>query len=164
MFVRGPDGTLQPYAGTIAEDPVEPMFFEDIDGERTRVRIRFTSVGRTIKMIALGLVVMFLPVIVAFVLSGFDYQNLDVGGSAVWLCIFVIVVPAYFIKMGRIDIYENPYVYRIDDNGRSHKVRTKSRTVTVMDVVKALFSPGFIVAGLALVLFFVMSVYLVMGG
>lgn len=164
VFVRGPDGRLQPYAGTIEEEPVEPMFFEDIDGERTRVRIRFTSAWRTIKMIALGLVVMFLPVIVAFVLSGFDYQNLDVAGSAVWLCIFVIVVPAYFIKMGRIDIYENPYVYRIDENGRSHKVRMKSRTVTVLDVVKALFSPGFIVAGLTLVLFFVMSVYLVMGG
>ena len=164
MFKRRRDGTLIPYEDAIAEDPVEPLFFEDVDGERTQVRIRFTTVTRTIKMLALGIAVIFAPVIVAFVLSGFNYQSLDIAGSAVWLCIFVPVVPAYYIKMGRIDIYENPYVYRIDENGREHKVRTKSRTTTVTDVVKALFSPGLIVAGLALVLFFVMSVYLVMGG
>ena len=164
VFARGPGGMLQPYAGMIAEDPVEPLFFEDIDGERTQVHIRFTTVSRTIKMLALGIAVIFLPVIVAFVLSGFDYQNLDIVGSAVWFCIFVPVVPAYYIRMGRIDIYENPYIWRIDENGRKRKVRTESRTVRIRDVVKALFSPGFIVAGLAIVLFFCMSVYMTMGG
>ena len=66
--------------------------------------------------------------------------------------------------MGRIDIYENPYVWRIDEHGRKRRVRTESRTTTVTDVVKMLFSPGLIVAGIALVIFFVMSVYFTMGG
>ena len=163
-YVRAPDGTLQPYAGKIAEDPIEPVFFEDVDGVRTPVHIRFTTVTRTIKMLALGIVVIFLPVIVAFILNGFRFEGLEIGGSAVWLCIFVPVVPAYYIRMGRIDIYENPYVYRIDENGNKHKVRTTSRTVTVRDVVGALFSPGLIVAGIALVIFFLMGVYLTLGG
>ena len=163
-FVRGRDGKLHPREGTIATDSVEPLFFEDIDGERTQVQIRFTTVSRTIKMLALGIAVIFLPAIIAFILSGFDYQSLDIAGSAVWLCIFVPVVPAYYIKMGRIDIYENPYVWRIDESGRRRKVPMKSRTTTVKDVVKAFFSPGLIAAGLVLVLFFIMSVYLTMGG
>ena len=163
-FIRGRDGKLRPYEGMIEKEAVEPLFFENIDGERTQVQIRFTTLGRTAKMIALGIVVIFLPVIVAFVLSGFDFQSLDVAGSAVWLCIFVPVVPAYYIKMGRIDIYENPYVWRIDEHGRKRRVRTESRTTTVTDVVKMLFSPGLIVAGIALVIFFVMSVYFTMGG
>ena len=144
-FIRGRDGKLRPYEGMIEKEVVEPLFFEDIDGERTQVQIRFTTLGRTAKMIALGIVVIFLPVIVAFVLSGFDFQSLDVAGSAVWLCIFVPVVPAYYIKMGRIDIYENPYVWRIDEHGRKRRVRTESRTTTVTDVVKMLLSPGLIV-------------------
>lgn len=161
--MRGPDDELAPFEGQIAADPVEPTFFEIIDGVRTPVRIRFTTVWRTVKMVALGLAVMFLPVIIAFVLNGFVYHGLEIGGSAVWLCIFVPVVPAYYIKMGRIDIYENPYVYRIDADGRTRKVPTKSRTTTVTDVVKMAFSPGLIGLGLGLLLFLFMGVYLTLG-
>jgi hypothetical protein len=164
VFERAADGTLHASNETITRNPVEPIFFEDIDGVRTRVHIRFTTASRVFKMILLGLFVMFLPIIVAFVLNGFDYHGLHPEGAAVWLCIFVPVVPAYILKMGRIDIYENPYVYAIDESGRKHKVKTKSRTTTVLDVVKMLFTPPLIVAGLALVLFLVVDVYLVLGG
>ena len=163
VFERAPDGSLRVSSTPIAEDPVKPLFFEDVDGVRTQVSIRFTTPWRVFKMILLGLVVMFLPTIIAFVLNGFSYHGLDLSGSAVWLCIFVIVVPAYFIKMGRVDIYENPYIYAIDEKGKKRKIKTKPRTTTVRDVVSVLFSPPLIAAGLALVLFLVMGVYLTLG-
>ena len=160
---RAPDGSLRASNAKIAEDPVKPLFFEEVDGQRTQVEIRFTTAWRTCKMIALTLFVVLLPIIIAFVLNGFDYHGLHPEGSAVWLCIFIPVALAYFIKMGRIDIYENPYVYAIDEQGRRRKIKTKSRTTTVLDVVKILFTTPLIVAGLALVLFLAMGVYLTLG-
>jgi hypothetical protein len=68
------------------------------------------------------------------------------------------------MKMGRIDIYENPYVYRFTEKGRKRRVRLSSRTTTVWDVLKILFTPPAIWAGLAILLFLVMGVYLTLGG
>ena len=164
LFERMPDGTLHASNEPVARNPVEPMFFENLNGVRTRVHIKFTTVARTFKMILLGLVVIFLPIIIGFVLNGFSYEGLHPEGAAVWLCIFVPVVPAYYVKMGRIDIYENPYVYTIDERGRKHRVKTESRTTTVRDVVKMLFTTPLAIAGLAILFFLVMDVYLVLGG
>ena len=100
----------------------------------------------------------------ASALNGFSCEGLHPEGAAVWLCIFVPVVPAYYVKMGRIDIYENPYVYTIDERGRRHRVKTESRTTTVRDVVKMLFTTPLAIAGLAILFFLVMDVYLVLGG
>ncbi len=163
IFERAPNGQLFASNAKITEDPVRPLFFENINGVRTPVQIRFTTPGRMAKMVLLALFVMFMPIIVAFMLNGFSANGLHPEGAAVWLCIFVVVVPAYFIKMGRINIYENPYVYVFDEQGRKHKIKTESRTVTVREIVKELFSPPLIVAGLALLLFFVMGVYLTLG-
>ena len=162
-FERAPDGTLRVSDSPVAEDPVEPLFFENVNGVRTQVHIRFTSVWRVCKMVLLGLAIATLPILVAFVLNGLSIEGLQPSGSAVWLCIFVPVVPAYLVKMGRIDIYENPYVYTVDEQGRKHRVKTESRTVTVRDVASAVFSPGLWAAAAAFVLFFVMSVYLTLG-
>ena len=163
-FMRGAGGALEARAEAIPDYSSEPVFFERLDGVRIPVRIRFTTISRTIKMLALGLAVIFLPVIVAFVLNGFDYHGLDVVGSAVWLCIFAIVVPACWIKIGRIDIYENPSLYRIDEQGRKRKVKTGWGASPVLDKVRRLISPGLVAASIALVIIFAMSVYLVLGG
>ncbi len=163
LFERAPNGTLFASSRPVSEAPVQPMFFENVEGVRTPVVIRFTTPWRTLKMVALGLAFVFLPVIIAFLLNGFSVQGLHPEGAAVWLCIFVVVVPAYYIKMGRIDIYENPYVYALGPYGSRRKLKTRSRTVTVRDVLKALFSPPLIVAALALLLFLVMGVYLTLG-
>ena len=163
VFERAPDGSLRTSSEPIAEDPVQPLFFENVDGARTQVDIRFSTPWRILKMIVLGIVVVALPIIIAFALNGFSCQGLHPEGSAVWLCIFVPVSIAYFIKMGRIDIYENPYVYAVDERGRKRKLKTKPRTTTLRDILGKLFSPPLIGAALVLVLFLVMGVYLTLG-
>ena len=163
VFERAPDGTLRPSSAPIAEDPVEPVFFENIDGARTPVTIRFSAPGRMLKMVLLGLGIVALPIIIAFVLNGFSAQGLHPEGAAVWLCIFVPVVIAYFIKMGRIDIYQNPYIYTLDEQGRKRRVKAESRTATARDTLSALLTPPLVALTLALVLFLVMGVYLTLG-
>ena len=163
LYERGRGGALAESRVRLPE-PAAPVFFENLDGKVERVEIRFTTVKRVIKMLLLGLLVIFLPTVIAFVLNGFSTEGLVWGGAAVWFCVFVPVVPAYLMKMGRIDIYENPYVYRFTEKGRKRRVRLSSRTTTVWDVLKILFTPPAIWAGLAILLFLVMGVYLTLGG
>ncbi|MBR2578012.1 MAG: hypothetical protein IKE38_03675, partial [Erysipelotrichaceae bacterium] len=68
---------------------VEPVFFEKINGKEEAVKLRFTTPSRVIRMALLCLVALFLPVIIALFLNGFDFKRLELGGSAVWFCIMV---------------------------------------------------------------------------
>ena len=161
-FERAPDGSLRVSNAPVAEDPVQPVFFENIDGDRTPVSIRFTTPWRLGKMALIGLVVVGLPIIIAFVLNGFSPRGLHPEGSAVWLCIFAVVVPVYFVKKGRIDIYERPEVFVIDVQGRRRKVKEKPRA-TAADTLEVLLSPPMVGVALAFALFLVMGVYLTLG-
>ena len=160
VFERAPDGSLHVSSTPIAEEPVKPVFFEKVEGATTPVRIRFTTPMRMCKMALLALVVVALPFIIAFVLNGFSAQGLQPGGSAVWLCITVPVAIAYFVKMGRIDIYENPYIYVTDGQGAERKIKTAARKDSVVDTLKILLTPPLLWVALAMLLFLVMGVYL----
>lgn len=160
LYERGQDKKLKLSHKKIEADPVEPMFFQDIDGKKTRVFIKFTTAGRMFKMVAAAVGAMFLPVIIAFLLNGLSFTGLDLMGSAVWLCIFVPIAIAYFVSMGRIDIYENPYVYVVDTNGKQHRIKMESNTVTVLDIIKSLsyIVPVAIFLGIVLIV----NVYLIL--
>ena len=88
-----------------------PEFYELIDGQPQPVILRFTSPGRVLRQVLLALVVVFLPLILAFVLNGFSAEGLNVAGAAVWLCIAVPVAPVYLLNFGRIELYEHPTVW-----------------------------------------------------
>ena len=96
-------------------------------------------------MIVLSLMVLFAPVIIALLLRGFDFRSIQLSGSAVWFCIFVPVIPIYLIKFGRIDIYDNPWIYTVDENGkrrRFHEGRTKQSALQLIkNVLHYLFVP-----------------------
>ena len=164
VFERAEDGMLREATEVVAEDPVKPLFFENVDGVRTQVDIRFTTPWRAARAIALTLAAPALPLLIAFVLNGLSTRGLHPEGSAVWLCIFVPVAIAYVVKMGRIDIYENPYVYVTDERGRRHRVKMKSRTITLLEVIKVLFTPPLIFVALGLLGTLAMCVYLTLGG
>ena len=163
IFERGPDGPLHASAKRIVEDPVEPMFFERIDGVATPVEIRFTTPARMLKMVLLALGVACLPILIAFALNGLSPHGLHPEGSAVWLCIFVPITIAYFFKFGRIGIYENPYVYTIDEQGRKRRVKTRPRADSLREIAGLFLTPPLVFVTLALLLFLVMGVYLTLG-
>ena len=96
-------------------------------------------------MAVLAVLVLFLPVIVALFLNGFDFARLELGGSAVWFCIAVPVVPVYLLKFGLVDLYENPRIYLMTDKGRKKRYRKQkekgARGETLRMVLRALFVP-----------------------
>ncbi|MDO4807782.1 MAG: zinc ribbon domain-containing protein, partial [Coriobacteriales bacterium] len=69
----------------------EPVFMASVDGQQRPVQMRFTTPTRVLRMVALSLGMLFLPVILALLINGFDFSRLELGGSAVWFCIFVPV-------------------------------------------------------------------------
>ena len=112
----------------------------------------------------MAVVGLFLPVILALLINGFDFQRLELGGSAVWFIIAVPIVPIYRLKFGIVQLYERPWIYTFKANGKKKRYRPKSEfKITksmVKDILHAVFIPPISLAvWFAIISFFVM-VYL----
>jgi hypothetical protein len=114
----------------------EPVFIEKIDGLDQPVVLRFAGPLRILRMVLLCLLVIFLPVIIALCLNGFDFARLELGGSAVWFCIMVPVVPVYLLKFGIVELYERPWVYLVNPDGTLTRYRKKHSFRITGDMVK----------------------------
>ena len=123
----------------------KPVFFEKIDGKVQAVKLRFTSPFRLVKVLLLAFGVLFLPVIIALFLNGFDFARLNLAGSAVWFCIFVPVIPIYILKFERIELYERPWIYLIREDGSVKRFRKRQLPkVDIHDILaflKVVFIP-----------------------
>ncbi|MCR4727903.1 MAG: hypothetical protein K5796_04550 [Lachnospiraceae bacterium] len=102
-----------------------PIFFMNLVGRRQEVEIRFTTLYRVIRALVITFAVVFLPVIIALLINGFNFSVLNLGGSAVWFCITVPLSPVFLIKYGRMDIYDNPWIYLVDENGKKKRYKRK---------------------------------------
>ena len=134
-----------------------PVFFEKIEGVLKPVMLRFTSPLRIAQTAALALVVLFLPVIIALFLNGFDFKRLELGGSAVWFCIAVPVVPIYILKTARIELYERPWIYILNPDGTKKRYRKKYDFKISSDTVMAVLGFTFIPPGCLAVWFGILS-------
>ena len=99
-----------------------PVFFQNYLGEEKLVEYDFASIKRLFPMYLTGFVVLFLPVICALFLNGFDFQKLTLGGSAVWFCIFVPTVPIYLLKYAYVTLYNSPWIYIINEDGSKKRL------------------------------------------
>ena len=123
-----------------------PVFYEKIDGKMQEAVLRFSSPLRYAGMFLLAALVLFLPVIIALFLNGFHFSQLELGGSAVWFCIFVPVIPIYLLKFGRIELYDRPWIYTVSPDGKKIRYKEKSRLKIdwkelVLTILVLLFKP-----------------------
>ena len=143
--LRRVDGRLVQDEKEIKKDVMPPVFYETLDGRVEQVKLVFSSPIRKARMALLALVALFLPVIIALFLNGFDFQRLTLGGSAVWFCIAVPVVPIYVLKSGVIELYENPWIYILSPDGKKKRYRPKREwkfdRETLTTILAALFIP-----------------------
>ncbi|MBQ1722094.1 MAG: hypothetical protein II020_09250 [Lachnospiraceae bacterium] len=152
------------HSKTELKKPVtKPVFFMNIAGKIQEVEIRFTSVLRVIRALAITLAVVFLPVILALIINGFNFSILNLGGSAVWFCIAVPLAPVFLIKYGRMDIYDNPWIYMIGENGQKRRYKPKRDKADMrenIDYIKEWFKPPLLWLTLFILFLFGTMVYL----
>ncbi|WOL40905.1 hypothetical protein RAH42_04515 [Pyramidobacter sp. YE332] len=101
------------------------MFLRKLDGKVQPVVYLFRSPKRMMGIALLSFAVIFLPAIVALFLNGFDFARLSLGGSAVWFCIMVPVVPIYFVVFGMARLYDAPWIYTLAEDGGKKRYRKK---------------------------------------
>ena len=152
------------HSKTELKKPVtKPVFFMNIAGKIQEVEIRFTTVLRVIRALAITLAVVFLPVILALIINGFNFSILNLGGSAVWFCIAVPLAPVFLIKYGRMDIYDNPWIYMIGENGQKKRYKPKRDKADMrenIDYIKEWFKPPLLWLTLFILFLFGTMVYL----
>ena len=139
----------------------KPVFFEKISDEYQPVILRFATPLRIFRMFLIAVIVIFLPVIFALLINGFDFASLNLGGSAVWFCIAVPVVPIYLLKFGIDGLYEKPWIYTFKD-GRLKRYRKKASVSMkdLKDLLKIIFLPPTSILILIAVIVFITMVYL----
>ena len=139
----------------------KPVFFEKISDEYQPVILRFATPLRIFRMFLIALIVIFLPVIFALLINGFDFTKLNLGGSAVWFCIAVPVVPIYLLKFGIDGLYEKPWIYTFKD-GKLKRYRKKASVSMkdLKDLLKIIFLPPTSILILIAVIVFITMVYL----
>ncbi len=77
------------------------------DQPKDRRSERLLSALRVVRALGIAIMVIFLPVIFALILNGFNFSGINLGGSSVWFCLAVPLTPVFLVKYGRMDIYDN---------------------------------------------------------
>ncbi|WP_145995075.1 hypothetical protein [Megasphaera vaginalis (ex Bordigoni et al. 2020)] len=127
----------------------EPVFMHRIDGRLTPVSYTVYSAQRTVYMALLSVVTVFFPVIATLLINEFDFDSLELSGSAVWFYIAVPVVPIVLVRYGIQWLYENPWIYIFTKDGRRKRYRKKIvlNNATIMEArricMTVLFVPPF---------------------
>ena len=130
-----------------------PEFYENIEGKMRRVKLRFTTPLRMLKMLGIAAGVVFLPFIIAFISNGFSVEGFHIGGAAVWLCVTVPIAPVYLLKFGRLDLYEHPLIWYSGPDGRMVRLRgNKKGFRETFDSVKEFILNPAVLIGVAVVL------------
>lgn len=141
----------------------KPVFYMNLNGRETEVELSFSSALRAIRAFVIMFGVVFLPVILALLINGFNFSLLNLAGSAVWFCIAVPLAPVFLIKYGRMDIYDNPWIYMIAPDGKKKRYRKKRDPKEVQDIllfIKEWFKPPLLWLTLVLLFLFGSIVYL----
>ena len=113
---------------------LKPVFVMDIDGKETPVIIKFTAFFRMLQMLGLAAVVLFFPVIIALFVNRFNFSQIWFGGSAVWFCITIPLIPVFLVKYGRIELYDHPWIYIIKENGRKKRYKNKKKLNLMLEL------------------------------
>ncbi len=115
------DGKLVQSPTPIPGGVDKPFFVEIINGAPKIVEIKYSAASRMIWMIFLSVIAILIPFIMVMASPG----SALAGFGAVLLCITVPVTPIYFIKFGRLNIYEHPWIYYRNERGQ--RVRYKAK-------------------------------------
>ncbi len=146
----------------------KPVYFQTLEGRAQPVVLKFLSPLRVARMAFLAVLVIFFPVFIALIVNGFDFSKINLGGSAVWFCITVPVVPIALLKFGLVELYEHPWIYTIGENGalrrwKEKREKKKFDPELIKMALRAAFIPPGCLAVWFAVISFIVVIYLTAG-
>lgn len=109
-----------------------PVFHETVGGRDVNVEIRFFPARRVIKMILLTVLCNILPLLLAMFFafsSGKPLSDLNLSAMFLWLVISVPVTFIYWIAYVRRDVYDDPVLREILEDGSLKKIPRKKKRV-----------------------------------
>lgn len=118
---RREQGQLVPRDEVLKRRIAEPVFLKKLAGKLTPVTYVFRSKARILSMIALAMLAVFFPVILALFINGFNFAKLNLGGSAAWFCVTVPTAPVVLIQTGLKELYSSPWIYTISPDGKKKR-------------------------------------------
>ena len=131
---RREKGTLVLNDTILKRKIAEPVFKKKLKEEEIPVTYIFRSKKRIFSMIMLAMAGVFLPVILALFVNGFNFAQIDLRGSAVWFCITLPTAPILLVQLGLKELYTNPWVYRINEDGS--RIRYHETELTPWQMIK----------------------------
>lgn len=158
------DGALVPSEKTLVEADREPMFFETIDGKETHVKIDFHTKKRTVRNLIVLFVLMFLPLILAWILNGFSFTGLEFKALGGWLVISVPVGIAYYLVFGKHAMHDLPYVYRKTLADDWKRVKLPGDKSGLHEILAMLWRRPFIFVTFFLLVMLAMSTHFILTG
>lgn len=135
---RREQGRLVPRETAVRRKIAEPVFLMKLNGKNTPVTYVFRSIARILSMIALAMVAVFFPVIIALFINGFNFAQINLGGSAAWFCVTVPTAPVVLIQTGLKELYSNPWIYTVSPDGK--KKRCHKHPIDPAKLVKDIFT------------------------
>lgn len=165
LYERDDKGKLAVSHKKIEGEILKPQFFENVGGTLCPVTIRFTCAERTLKTAVAIFIALFLPTMIAFFINGFSFQGLDIlMGAGGWLVLAVPVTFAYYMKWGRAELYDYPYIYYRDERGRRRKLKEKSARAEIFGIFGIIFGflrePSLMWAPLLMIALFIGSIFM----
>lgn len=110
----------------------EPVFLLKQKEGNLPVTYIFRSKKRILSMIMLAMLAVFFPVILALFVNGFNFAQLELAGSGVWFCIAVPTVPILLIQLGLKELYNNPWIYVLTEDGKKKRYYGKDNSPVKM--------------------------------
>lgn len=126
---RREKGRLVPREEVLKRKIAEPVFIKEKQGKKVPVTYVFRSPKRIISMVLLTVGIVFLPVILALFVNGFNFARLNLLGSGVWFCITVPTAPIVLIQCGFKELYNNPWVFTVSEDGKKKRFHEKDMNV-----------------------------------
>ena len=111
----------------------------------------------------IAVVVMFFPVILALIINGFHFSQINLGGSAAWFCLTVPLTPVMLVKYGRLELYNNPWIYIVGEDGKKKRYKPQKDKNEVLeflrDIIPDLIKPPMLFLTLFVIMLFFAMVY-----
>ena len=145
--------------------PLLPVFFEKIKEKKEPVKISFYSGKRFILWGIASIILVILPLLLGYVFRGFNGQHMAYYGAVPWLFFVGAALPMFYMRFGRVLVYDYPIFKKIKEDGTLENIPDKEySTFSLGKLVKTVFTGDYKKLTLIMLVFLLLCSFVVAVG